>query len=197
MKKLFAILLALTMVLGLCSFAGAEGIDEALIAAAKEEGELTVYGSCEEAYLTAACDKFEELYGIKVNCQRLSTGEVARQDRRRKRQPLRRRMVRRHHRPLQRGRCRGSAGSLRSQERLPPAGQHVPRRGRLLVRHLQGHPGLHGQHGRAGQRLGLEAPQDWDDLTQARIQGPDLAVQPQHRRHRQAGHQHHGADEGP
>lgn len=38
MKKLFAILLTLTMVLGLCSFAGAEGIDEALIAAAKEEG---------------------------------------------------------------------------------------------------------------------------------------------------------------
>ena len=77
MKKLFAILLALTMVLGLCSFASAEGIDEALIAAAKEEGELTVYGSCEEAYLNAACDKFEELYGIKVNRQRLSTGEVA------------------------------------------------------------------------------------------------------------------------
>ena len=77
MKKLFAILLTLTMVLGLCSFAGAEGIDEALIAAAKEEGELTVYGSCEEAYLNAACDKFEELYGIKVNRQRLSTGEVA------------------------------------------------------------------------------------------------------------------------
>ena len=50
MKKLFAILLALTMVLGLCSFAGAEGIDEALIAAAKEEGELTVYGSCEEVF---------------------------------------------------------------------------------------------------------------------------------------------------
>ena len=76
MKKLFAILLTLTMVLGLCSFAGAEGIDEALIAAAKEEGELTVYGSCEEAYLNAACDKFEELYGIKVNRQRLSTGEI-------------------------------------------------------------------------------------------------------------------------
>ena len=37
MKKLFAILLTLTMVLGLCSFACAEGIDEALIAAAKEK----------------------------------------------------------------------------------------------------------------------------------------------------------------
>ena len=36
-----------------------------------------MYGSCEEAYLNAACDKFQELYGITVNRQRLSTGEVA------------------------------------------------------------------------------------------------------------------------
>ena len=43
----------------------------------RAEGELTVYGSCEEAYLNAACDKFQELYGITVNRQRLSTGEVA------------------------------------------------------------------------------------------------------------------------
>ena len=53
----------------------AEGMD-ALIAAAQEEGELVVYGSCEEAYLQAACEHFEELYGIKVQYQRLSTGEV-------------------------------------------------------------------------------------------------------------------------
>ena len=49
---------------------------EDLIAAAKAEGELTVYGSCEEEYLAAACEHFEELYGIKVQYQRLSTGEV-------------------------------------------------------------------------------------------------------------------------
>lgn len=49
---------------------------EDLIAAAKAEGELTVYGSCEEEYLAAACEHFQELYGIKVNYQRLSTGEV-------------------------------------------------------------------------------------------------------------------------
>lgn len=49
---------------------------DALIAAAKEEGTLTVYGSCEEAYLSAACQKFQEMYGIKVDYQRLSTGEV-------------------------------------------------------------------------------------------------------------------------
>ncbi len=47
-----------------------------LIAAAKEDGELVVYGSCEEDYLAAACEHFEELYGIKVQYQRLSTGEV-------------------------------------------------------------------------------------------------------------------------
>ncbi len=55
----------------------AEGSElDALIAAAQEEGTLTVYGSCEEAYLSAACQKFEELYGIQVDYQRLSTGEV-------------------------------------------------------------------------------------------------------------------------
>lgn len=48
----------------------------ALIEAAKAEGELTVYGSCEEAYLSAACQNFEKMYGIKVSYQRLSTGEV-------------------------------------------------------------------------------------------------------------------------
>ncbi len=77
MKKLLAIFLTVAMLLGMCSFAAAEEIDQALIDAAKAEGELTVYGSCEEAYLNAACDKFQELYGIKVNRQRLSTGEVA------------------------------------------------------------------------------------------------------------------------
>lgn len=55
--------------------AEAEGMD-ALIAAAQEEGELIVYGSCEEEYLAAATEHFEELYGIKVQYQRLSTGEV-------------------------------------------------------------------------------------------------------------------------
>ena len=49
---------------------------DALIEAAKAEGTLTVYGSCEEAYLSAACQQFEKLYGIKVDYQRLSTGEV-------------------------------------------------------------------------------------------------------------------------
>ena len=49
---------------------------EDLIAAAKAEGELVVYGSCEEEYLAAACENFEKLYGIKTTYQRLSTGEV-------------------------------------------------------------------------------------------------------------------------
>ena len=79
MKKYLASLLALTMLLGLCATAGAEAaaIDPELIAAAKAEGELTVYASCEEAYMNAAADRFQELYGITVNRQRLSTGEVA------------------------------------------------------------------------------------------------------------------------
>ena len=75
MKKLFTLLLAAVMVFACVSFAGAE-IDEALIKAAQEEGELVVYGSCEEPYVAAAAKHFEELYGIKTYYQRLSTGEV-------------------------------------------------------------------------------------------------------------------------
>ena len=55
--------------------APAEGID-ALVEAAKADGTLTVYGSCEEEYLAAACKNFEKLYGIKTVYQRLSTSEV-------------------------------------------------------------------------------------------------------------------------
>ena len=75
MKKLFALLLALVMMLGIASAFAEGGLDD-LIAAAQDEGELIVYGSCEEAYLIAACQKFQELYDIEVSYQRLSTGEV-------------------------------------------------------------------------------------------------------------------------
>ena len=56
--------------------ASEDGGLDALIEAAKAEGELTVYGSCEEEYLSAACQNFEKLYGIKTKFQRLSTSEV-------------------------------------------------------------------------------------------------------------------------
>lgn len=52
------------------------GASEDLIKAAQEEGTLVVYGSCEEDYLAAACHHFEEVFGIEVQYQRLSTGEV-------------------------------------------------------------------------------------------------------------------------
>ncbi len=79
MKKFLSLLLAAMMLLGCVSLAGAEdavGADPALVEAAKAEGTLVVYGSCEEPYLAAACQQFEKLYGIKTEFQRLSTGEV-------------------------------------------------------------------------------------------------------------------------
>ena len=103
MKKLLSMLLASAMVLSLAACGGggdkSQGGQQStpgsqsnssqgdvstpaddpmaeLIEAAKAEGELVVYGSCEEDYLAAACQKFEELYGIKTTYQRLSTGEV-------------------------------------------------------------------------------------------------------------------------
>ena len=52
------------------------GASAELVEAAKAEGALVVYGSCEEDYLAAAVNHFSELYGIKTEYQRLSTGEV-------------------------------------------------------------------------------------------------------------------------
>ncbi len=68
MKKLLSVLLCLLIV---CTvFAG--GRKEAK----KDAGELVVYGSCEEEYLSAVCAQFEKQTGIKTTYQRLSTGEV-------------------------------------------------------------------------------------------------------------------------
>ena len=47
-----------------------------LLAEARKEGRLTVYGSGSEAYLAAAAAYFEELYGIRVSCARLPNSEV-------------------------------------------------------------------------------------------------------------------------
>lgn len=47
-----------------------------VIDAAKEDGEIVIYGSCEEAHVAAVADHFQDLFGIKVSYQRLSTGEV-------------------------------------------------------------------------------------------------------------------------
>ncbi len=91
MKKVLALLLAGAMALGMAACGGGgssasapaadaskaeAAADSELVAAAKEEGKLVVYGSCEEEYLAAACENFQEKYGIEVQYQRLSTGEV-------------------------------------------------------------------------------------------------------------------------
>ena len=72
MKKIIALVLVALMVL----VNGAMAQSDELIAAAQAEGELVVYGSCEEEYLSAVTQHFQELYGIKTTYQRLSTGEV-------------------------------------------------------------------------------------------------------------------------
>ena len=86
MKKLLAVLVGAVLALSFsaCNKKAANvaqagdtaGEFSELIAAAKAEGALTVYGSCEEEYLSAAVKNFEKLYGIPTKYQRLSTSEV-------------------------------------------------------------------------------------------------------------------------
>ncbi len=47
-----------------------------VIEAAKKDGELVVYGSCEEQHVAACAQHFQDLFGIQTSYQRLSTGEV-------------------------------------------------------------------------------------------------------------------------
>jgi len=54
----------------------ADDYDADLVKSAQSEGSLVVYGCCEEPYISAACDKYTEIFGIKTSWQRLSTGEV-------------------------------------------------------------------------------------------------------------------------
>ena len=89
MKKLIALLLCLVMALSLVACGSKQddtqapaddqqGAEEtSLVDAAKAEGKLVVYGSCEEEYLAAACENFEKMYGIEVEYQRLSTRRMA------------------------------------------------------------------------------------------------------------------------
>ncbi|RGS50765.1 ABC transporter substrate-binding protein [Olsenella sp. AF21-51] len=47
-----------------------------VIEAAKKDGKLVIYGSCEEQHVAACAQHFQELFGIETSYQRLSTGEV-------------------------------------------------------------------------------------------------------------------------
>ncbi|MBR2281729.1 MAG: ABC transporter substrate-binding protein [Spirochaetales bacterium] len=85
MRKTTAVLLVLVIALAGVFASGApetaatakvDGFDSELVAAAQAEGELVVYGSCEEEYLAAVCENFQKMFGIKTTFQRLSTGEV-------------------------------------------------------------------------------------------------------------------------
>lgn len=50
--------------------------DQDMIDAAKQDGQLVIYGSCEEQHVAACAQHFQDLFGIDTSYQRLSTGEV-------------------------------------------------------------------------------------------------------------------------
>ena len=76
MKKFLVLLLSLSLMLGMTSAMAAEASMDELIKAAQAEGELIVYGSSEEAHVAVIVNAFQAKYGIKTLFQRLSTGEV-------------------------------------------------------------------------------------------------------------------------
>ncbi|MFC2647800.1 MAG: extracellular solute-binding protein [Coriobacteriaceae bacterium] len=65
---------------GTSSSAGSDDLsriaDQDMIDAAKQDGQLVIYGSCEEQHVAACAQHFQDLFGIDTSYQRLSTGEV-------------------------------------------------------------------------------------------------------------------------
>ena len=192
MKKYLALLLAVVMVLSLAACGGkteapaateapktdAPAATEAaeadpmedLIAAAQAEGELTVYGSCEEEYLAAACEHFQELYGIKVNYQRLSTGEVQAKIEEEKGNPSA---------DVWFGGTTDPYNVLAKEDLLEPyAAQNASHLLSDMYKDPDGkwygiYKGILGFMVNTDEltRLGLEAPQDWADLLKPEYQG--------------------------
>ena len=185
MKKTLAIMLALVLAIGL--FAGCGGKTEpaktdapkadasdplaSLIDAAKKEGELVVYGSCEEDYLAAACAKFEELYGIKTQYQRLSTGEVPTKIEEEKGNPSADVWFGGTNNPYDTAAAKG----LLDNSYKPVNASHLTKD---IYKDPNGnwygiYTGILGFMVNKDelQRLGLEAPQTWDDLLKPEYKG--------------------------
>ena len=168
MKKVFALLLALVMVLGaLVACSGKK--EEAKTA--DTEGELVVYGSCEEDYLAAACKKFEELYGIKTTYQRMSTGEVPAKIAEEKGKPSADVWFGGTNNPYDQAAADGLLDN-----------SYVPENAKHLLKDMYKDPngywygiytGLLGFMVNTDElkRLGLEAPQTWDDLLKPEYKG--------------------------
>lgn len=88
MKRMLTAALALLLALSLCA-CGAQDTDdtptypaafsglETLIDTAREEGRLTVCGTGDEAYMTALCEKFEELFDIKTTYRAITAAQAA------------------------------------------------------------------------------------------------------------------------
>ena len=176
MKKTLAMLLTLIMVLALVGQAGTAFAEEAdpmaeLVAAAQAEGELVVYGSCEEDYLAAACNNFEKMYGIKTSYQRLSTGEVPAKIEEENGKPSADVWFGGTNNPYDTAAAKG----LLDNSYVPVNASHLTKD---IYKDPNGYwygiyTGLLGFMVNSDEltRLGLEAPQTWDDLLKPEYQG--------------------------
>ena len=172
MKKLVSLLLALALLVSMASvaFAAKEDFDPELVAAAQAEGELTVYGSCEEPYLAAAAKNFEKEFGIKVSYLRLSTGEVQAKITEEKGNPSADVWFGGTNDPYNES---AKLGLLMAYEAKNAKNLASP-----MYRDADGYwygiyKGILGfmVNTEELQRLGLEAPQDWDDLLKPEYKG--------------------------
>ena len=206
MKKLIALLLCLVMALSLVACGSKQddtqapaddqqGAEEtSLVDAAKAEGKLVVYGSCEEEYLAAACENFEKMYGIEVEYQRLSTGEVQAKIEEENGNPSADVWFGGTTDPYNVCAAEGLLEAYQAEN-----ASHIAK---PQYKNADGYwygiyTGILGFMVNTDEleRMGLEAPQDWPDLLKRHGRGKLGGLQ--HRRHRQAGHQHHDPEVWP
>lgn len=141
-----------------------------LIEAAKAEGELVVYGSCEEDYLAAAAENFQELFGIEVSYQRLSTGEVQAKIEEEKGSPSGDVWFGGTTDPYNEAAAQGLLSAYEAKNAAHLLGD--------AYRDADGkwygiYKGILGIMVNADEldRMGIEAPKDWQDLLDAKYQG--------------------------
>ncbi len=136
----------------------------------KGSGSLVVYGSCEEEYLSAVCAKFQEVSGISTSYQRLSTGEVLTKIGEEKGNPSADVWFGGTTDPYNEAAAQGLLEAYKAKNASHLVGEQFKNADNYWYGIYRGILGFFWNKEEI-KRLGIQPPQDWDDLTKPEYKG--------------------------